>query len=308
LSSTRRRPGFASNECEETVVPAAALLQEDNAGGLTPNQLRRTLEVFASVKPVIIFVDEFDRLQDRKTRNQFADTIKLLADQDISVTLIILGVGDTVDDLVHEHESVGRNLLQIPMPRMTDDEISQIIVRGMGAAELTVTADFSSRVVALSQGLPHYTHLLCQHAALAAVHGGREGVVAADFDAAISAALNDVSETVRDKYYRATVSNRETIYREVLLACALAPKDELGTFAAADVREQLRCVTGQVYAFGAFAAHLRDFSGTGSRGGVLQRRGDQRARYKFVDPLLPPYVVMRGRLDGLLEATAFTLK
>lgn len=257
------------------MVSAAELLGGQN-GSLTPNQVRRALEVLAGVRPVVVFIDEFDRIEDRKTRNQFADTIKLLADQAVPVTLVLVGVGDTVDDLVHEHASIARNLSQIPTPRMNDEEIQQIIARGMDAAELEVSPEFAQQVVALSQGLPHYTHLLCQHAAMAAMQDERLTVRASDFDLAIAAALNDVSETVRDKYYRATVSNRETIYREVLLACALAPKDELGTFAPTDVREQLRLVTGTVYAFAAFAAHLRDFSGTGNRGGVLQRRGDRR--------------------------------
>lgn len=297
LSSMRRRIGFSNDQFEESVLPAAALLAVEN-GSLTPNQLRRALELLSEIKPVVIFIDEFDRIEDQKTRNQFADTIKLLADQGLPVTLVLVGVGDTVDDLVREHESIARNLSQIPMPRMNDEEIRQIIVRGMEASELQVAADFADQVIALSQGLPHYTHLLCQHAAFAAIDDERYVVVGPDFERAISAALNDVSETVRNKYYRATISNRETIYREVLIACALASKDELGTFAPADVRECLRRVTGQVYEFASFATHLRDFSGSGHRGGVLQRRGEKPPRYKFIDPLLPPYVLMRARLES----------
>lgn len=301
LSLTERRMGFSSNEYNESVASAAALLQDHN-GDLTPNQLRKALEVLADIRPVVVFIDEFDRISDKRTRNQFADTIKLLADQGVKVTLVLLGVGDTVEDLVHEHESISRNLTQIPMPRMNDDEIRLIVVRGMAAAELDVSDSFTDQVVALSQGLPHYTHLLCQHAALTAAQDGMSKVEGDHFGSAIAAALNDVSATVRDKYYRAITSNRETIHREVLLACARAPKDELGTFAPADVRDELRNLTGKTYAFAAFAAHLRDFSGVGARGGVLQRRGDKRPRYKFLDPLLPPYVLMRQRLDTLTVA------
>lgn len=300
LSSHRRRAGFSGEEFETTSMTAAQLLDRAN-GSLNPNHARQALETLAALHPVVVVIDEFDRLEDERTRRQFADTIKLLSDRGVNVTLVLVGVGDDVTDLVREHSSIGRHLSQIPMPRMTGDEIKQIVEKGMQAAELGVEDRFVADVVVLAQGLPHYAHLICQHAALSVVDDGRDAVQAADFKAGIAGALNDVSETVRDRYYSATLSNRETIYREVLLACAMAPKDELGTFAPSDVRDQLRLITGHSYAHGQFAAHLRDFSGQGSRGGVLRRTEEGRPRYKFIDPLLPPYVLMRGRADGLLQ-------
>ena len=54
------------------------------------------------------------------------------------------------------------------------------------------------------------------------------------------------------------------------------------------------------YEIPAFAAHLKDFSSDGPRGCVLKRIGTtRRFRYQFRDPLMPTYVLMRGRLDGL---------
>ena len=95
-------------------------------------------------------------------------------------------------------------------------------------------------------------------------------------------------------------SNRETLYKAVLLACARCPTDEVGSFGAPDVREQLRAITGINYDIPAFAAHLKDFSSEGPRGGVLKRIGTtRRFRYQFRDPLMPTYVLVRGRLDGL---------
>jgi hypothetical protein len=57
------------------------------------------------------------------------------------------------------------------------------------------------------------------------------------------------------------------------------------------------------YEIPAFAAHLKDFSSDGPRGGVLKRIGTtRRFRYRFRDPLMPTYVLMRGRLAGLDRA------
>ncbi len=104
-------------------------------------------------------------------------------------------------------------------------------------------------------------------------------------------------------YHRATSSNRETIYKEVLLACALAKRDEKGTFGSADVRDELHAITGTFRDLPAFAQHMNDFSGTGRRGGVLDKIGETyRYRYRFHDPLLQPYVLMRGQIDGFLPS------
>jgi hypothetical protein len=91
----------------------------------------------------------------------------------------------------------------------------------------------------------------------------------------------------------------------VLLACALARRDERDTFGAVDVRDQLVAITGEYRDIPAFAGHLKDFSGTGERGNILDRLGSQRRyRYRFKNPLLPPFVLMKGRLDVGSETMA----
>jgi hypothetical protein len=51
---------------------------------------------------VIVIFDEFDRLRDQIARRTMADTIKALSDHDVRATVVIVGVADTVDDLVAE--------------------------------------------------------------------------------------------------------------------------------------------------------------------------------------------------------------
>ncbi|WP_371480021.1 hypothetical protein [Kitasatospora sp. NBC_00315] len=186
---------------------------------------------------------------------------------------------------------------------MTNQELMEIVTQGMKSATLKVRQGFAHRVVKLSQGLPHYTHLLSQHAGLHVVREGRVIVTNDDFDAAVSNALTNVSQTVREKYHRSTFSNRENLYQEVLLACALAEKDEMGTFGAPDVRDKLSLITGKRYEIQAFANHLTNFSTQdGTRGGILVKRGTQRRfRYRFIDPLLPPYVLMKGTSEGKIS-------
>lgn len=303
MSEARPRIGFTS-ELDTKTSTLADLLGDSEP---TPNQIRRVLEIVGEADGMaVIFIDEFDRPTDPATRSKFADTIKILSDQVVPVTLVLVGVADDIDELIAEHSSIQRALVQIQMPRMTSAELLEIIYQGMRSANLSFDRSFARRVVDISQGLPHYTHLIAQHAGVHAVGDGREDVNEGDFEAAVTSALNSVSQTVREKYHRATFSNRETLYRQVLLACAMADKDDLGTFGAPDVRERLSEITGRRYETPAFANHLTDFSSIdGARGGILAKRGTQRRfRYRFIDPLMPPFILMKGRVDGLVSGVA----
>lgn len=236
------------------------------------------------------------------TRRLFADSLKIISDQAIPATVVLVGVADTIDELIAEHASIQRSLVQIHMPRMHDDELATIVRNGVQAAEMRVERVFIRDVINLSQGLPHYTHLLAQHAALGALLSGRLIIQHFDYSWAIQSALKDTFQWVREAYHRATFSNRETLHKKVLLACALASKDEVGTFSAPDIRDQLRKITGVDYELPAFAGHLKDFcSPLGEpRGGILKKSGTtRRFRYKFVDPLLPPYVIMKYQAERL---------
>lgn len=291
-------PGFRDH-VTKTVDTAARALPPDPS----PHDVRRVLQSLAAVAEVIIFIDEFDRPTDIATRNLFADTIKILADNGVRATLVLIGVAQAVGDLVAEHESIGRSLIQVQMPLMDHDELAKIITNGMAAAHMQVDAGFIEKTVEISQGLPHYTHLIAQHGARHAAEMGRDTVHDTDLREAVNLALEDVSQTVRETYYRATSSGRRTIYEEVLLACALAERDDLGEFGSADLRQPLRDITGKPYEIPAYSSHLNAFADeSGPRGGILRRGGtDARARWRFIDPLMPPYVVMQGHARGLIK-------
>jgi hypothetical protein len=87
----------------------------------------------------------------------------------------------------------------------------------------------------------------------------------------------------------------------VLLSCALAEVDDKGYVTAAAVRGPLRIIAGRPSLdIPNFSRHLKEMSEQ-RRGRVLVREGEtRRLRYRFVNPLMRPYVIMRGVADGLL--------
>jgi Cdc6-like AAA superfamily ATPase len=221
---TEQRPPAGFSRAGESSTSTTSLVPMLGKGEPSPNEVRRCLELIAEADSAVIFIDEFDRPADPNLRGLFADTIKILSDQGIHVTIVLVGVADTVDELIAGHSSIQRALVQVQMPRMAASELREIVLQGMKTAQLEVTNEFVSRVVELSQGLPHYTHLLSQFGGVSAIERGSRKVATEDLNSAIVAALQNVSQTVRDMYHNATFSNRETLYRKHsgsrLLSCA----------------------------------------------------------------------------------------
>jgi hypothetical protein len=255
-------------------------------------------EAFALVDyPTIITIDEFDRVEDPAIRVKMADTIKTLSDNAVRTTLIFVGVADSVDDLIGVHQSIERALKQVPVPRMSKGELLEIVDNGLAACPtMSIDPDARERMADLAQGLPSYTHLLARESALHAVHHNRTHVRMEDLEAGVKEAVDGQLATSLTLYTSATTAARGIYFKPVLLACALAPKDEKGYFYAKDIVEPLKAIIPNAPRIQQFAQHLKDFSE--SRGPVLERDG---RRYRFIKPLMGPYVILRGLADSLIK-------
>ena len=264
-----------------------------------PDDVRHVLQ---NVSKTVIVLDEFDRIKDRVVTTRMADAIKNLSDHGVDTTLVLVGVADSIDSLLAEHESIDRNLTQIPMPRMSDTELGEIIDKRAQLCVMTIDADARERVIALSQGLPHYTHVLCLNAFEDAVTRDSEAVSVDDCRTAIAKALKGATQSVISAYHRAVTSPRkDNLYEQVLLACAMAPTDALGFFYAGDVRSPMSTIMKAEYDIPAFSQHLKAFCDP-SRGPILRRDGERRRyRYRFTNPLLQPHVIMQGVTSGMIQ-------
>jgi Cdc6-like AAA superfamily ATPase len=297
LQSVTAGVGFAPVSTESWNT-ASTLLRDDV---VTPNGVRRVVERIAGQRDLVFFIDEFDRLRDQNARALFADTVKTLSDRVARATVVLIGVADSVRELIQEHASVERALVQVHMPRMTRDELAEIVSRGIEGARMRIRADAVGKITTLSQGLPHYTQLLAQLAAQSALAQRRLMVTARDVDSAVGRALDRAQQSVVEAYEDATADTRRSIYPQVLLACALARENDYGLFAPGDVREPLSRILGKELKTTEFARHLERLADT-SRGHVLQKHGTGRtSRFRFVNPLLQPYVAMRGVAEGVVN-------
>jgi Cdc6-like AAA superfamily ATPase len=298
LTRTQRGIGFTSSAKTNPVEPRELLGRK-----ASPDSVRRALSSISGIAAAVIFIlDEFDRLPDN-VRHTFADTVKALSDHAVPVTLILVGVADSVKELIAEHHSVERALVQIQMPRMSAFEIKQIVENGLSKLGMTGSSNAIRQIVKLSQGLPHYAHLLGLHSVRAAIDSQTFSVEVEAVRSAIDRAIKGANQSIRTAYEQAVRSARkDNLFADVLLACALAETSDLGFFAAQDVRGPMCKITGKEYQIPSFAQHLNEFCDE-KRGPILQKTGSKRLyRYRFTNPLLQPHVIMQGIQGGRITS------
>jgi Cdc6-like AAA superfamily ATPase len=298
----RERPavGFQMTIFQESTKAADVL--PDQCG---PDEIRRLLTILSDSATVIVVLDEFDRITDDKVRRAMADTIKVLSDNSVPATLVLIGVADSVDALIVEHQSIERALVQIIMPRMSQVELRQIIDKGLGRLGMTADDEANHAIAVLSQGLPHYTHLIGLHATRAAIDGRQLNITTDQVDFAIRKAVDSAQHSIKSAYLQATASHQaDNIYSHVLLACALTRTDPLGYFIATAVRNPLSLIMGKSYDVPGYNKHLKQFC-EHHRGCVLTGKGVARKRkYRFANPLMQPYIVMQGLVEKRIDRAA----
>jgi len=260
--------------------------------------VQNILKQLGQSRTLVVIIDEFDRLS-REVSNLIADVIKVSSDQRIDTTIVVVGVADAVEHLIEQHASVERVLIQIPMPRMSSEEVVQILVKGLNHMSMKIEDDALMRIVLLAQGLPHYAHLLGLYSAVGARKEGLSEVAVVHVEKAVEQAVNNAQHSIKSAYTKACSSPRaDSLYEQVLLACALSQVDDLGYFQPAAVKGPMSKIMERSYDVPSFARHLNQFTEE-ERGPVLERTGSQRRyRYRFRNPLMQPYVIMRGLSDG----------
>jgi Cdc6-like AAA superfamily ATPase len=256
----------------------------------------------------IIIIDEMDRLnRDSYFTALMADTIKTLSDHSTNITLILVGVANSVEELIAEHLSIERALIQIQMPRMSSDELVEILRKGLELLSMTMDPEVMDVIVFLSQGLPNYVHLLALYASQSAIRENSSSINVTHLTKAIKQACENAQHSIMSAYSTSISSSRqETIYPKVLLACALAKKDDTGCFRAVDVREPLSRILGKKYTTtSAFNRHLNQFCEE-SRGSVLEKKGVERHyRFRFINAMMPPYIIMEGLRTEMISLEQF---
>ncbi len=170
----------------------------------------------------------------------------------------------------------------------------------MKTADMNIAGGLPRKIANLSQGLPHYTHLLAKFSALEAINHSRTEIYKSDYDAAIRAAVEEKSRTLGQDYQKATHSPRRTSSQR---SCSHAPLLQDRADLSAQKMSALRLVESCAISmkYKRLFVILTSFSQE-PRGPVLKKEGQtRRFQYKFVEPMMQPYVLMKGLAEGLIS-------
>lgn len=299
---------FEAADTEEFELPENALnlladYTQQYADDLAPDIVRRVLLEIGKEAILVTIIDEFETLELEATRQTMADTVKFLSDRNVPATVVLIGVSDDVEGLIRDHESTERCLLQVPMPRMSREEITEIVTNGLNNVGMTIEESALRSMSSITKGLPHYAHLLGLHSGRAALDRGKTCVMVEDLMMGVKTAIDKVQASVQ-RYYRQAISSsrKDAQFKSVLLACAMAQTDEFGYFAPVDVRAPLSRIRGEICKIESFSRHLHAFSES-DRGPVLRKEahGASRPRFRFHNPLIQPYVLLKGIAEQVIK-------
>jgi archaellum biogenesis ATPase FlaH len=149
---------YGRNRHEE-IVPQINAAADLNS---VANALIEAAEARRNEKTVVV-VDEFDRITSDTERAHFADFIKQLGDQKISVRFVFCGVAESLQKLLGSHGSCYRYLESIELKTLSYDARFEIIDNAAKALGVVVDSPPRYRIAAISDGFPHYIHRMCEN-------------------------------------------------------------------------------------------------------------------------------------------------
>jgi hypothetical protein len=171
-------------------------------------------------QPVVV-IDEFERIQDASQRMLFADFIKQCGDQSLPIKLIFCGIGVALSDLLDAHHSCYRYITAVPLERLAFQPRLEIIIGATNAFGVTVEETSAFRIAQISDGFPHYIHLITEKL-LWEVFEDTAVVVTtrpAHYTEAVKAAVIDIEPHLKALYEKASLKYKSD-YESVLWAVA----------------------------------------------------------------------------------------
>jgi hypothetical protein len=269
---------FASGEFSK--VNEISETRKGHSGNLSPSI---SAEILGNLRGLQV-IDEADRLTNPEDKLKLAEFIKLLSDKGAEFKVLIVGVAETGGELIENHESISRCMRETRLGRMSDTELEQIIKEGSKKANLTFDDSVKNKIVKLSAGYPHFTHLLALKCAEDAIAGDYTKIQLKHLKKAMDNAVEDSEGTLKRMYDGAVRSSSTEMYRNILKAAASLNKTE---FSAKELRNATNAQTGNDNSQQSLTNYYKKLVSDGNST-ILRRTG--KGVYRFNDPRMPSYI------------------
>lgn len=240
----------------------------------------------------LLVIDEYDRVRDDSTNTRLAETLKHFSDAASKTKIIVVGVAETLSDLVGEHKSLTRCLAQLKLDRMREEELAEIVATGASRLGATFHQGVRRKIIALSDGFPFYTHLLCKYSAEEAgkilINDPQGSVVVADaeYAKALRRAIRTGEATLGEAYKAAvlTVRRKTEMFKNVLWAVAYSENREVQV---QEIAENIQWLTGEKPKVEGLSNYFGPLTKPEKQEVLVRVR---QGYYKFANPLMRAYV------------------
>jgi len=254
----------------------------------------------AAGQKAIAVVDEFDAIRDVRERQRFGDLLKRIGDRGIEFKFILSGIGASLHDLLGGHLSSIRQLQTVELDRLSWDARWEIIEDAAAGVGVTIDHDLCVRIAAISNGFPHYVHLLTEKL-LWRMFSDPGSVTSATVDhyrGALDDAVESIAPHLKEPYLTATQRVSED-YRDAVWAAADAYDLQRHTTRMFESYVRIcRQIGKEPLERKKFLARLNDLKG-GKYGEILQSLQNRTGWYEFRENMVRGFVRLVAEQNGI---------
>lgn len=188
------------NPSADETTGGASLANLLPQGDYAVSQLTDVFSHLSNTRLVVI-LDEFDRSPPGEFRRRIAEFIKNASDRSLRVQVVIGGVATSLPELVEHIPSIRRNIVGLPIPAMTPEEVAEVIAIGQRISGVRYSPSAVQLMTLIANGSPYLASMIAQYSGFNAVDANTRDV---DVRHVVDAAKQVASE-LRGRMSKATV-------------------------------------------------------------------------------------------------------
>ncbi|EMX8400601.1 AAA family ATPase [Yersinia enterocolitica] len=257
------------------------------------------LQKIHSDMPFLV-VDEFDRIEDVKEREKFGTLLKQLGDKKCNVKFIFTGIAESFQELLSGHASSSRQIHELKLGPLSWDGRYAIVDRAFSEFGLIVPDDIRFRIAGLSDGYPHYIHLICEKMLGLAYENNTTKIDYSIFISGLDRAVRSVAQALRGPYEKATAA-RDIQFSYILWAVAdSADLQRKKTDILQSYESVIKQIKKDTVSAGAFSRMLSSLKNEDFGVVVIPAFGGKRKGwYRFNENMLRGYVRMCAEVNKI---------
>lgn len=154
----------------------------------------------------VVIIDELDRIVDSNEINKFSELLKNFSSFGMDIRIIVCGIGATISEIMGAHHSVGRYFEPIELQKLKHDDLWSILEPVSKKFNVTIDNGILSRISIISDGFPHFVHLIgeCLFYAMYEDKNIVDSANRSHYELAIKNALSRTEPVLKETYSKAT--------------------------------------------------------------------------------------------------------